>query len=166
MNIDNFIYSLGYLIIFLSIMLYFKLIDKESFNSYIDYIPLINKIPDNPVSTLVVMFIVLYCADRFIPHINYLYSIFAITIGTLFIWAIYLFVLESAGKEKDKKKSMYINGAVWTAVFYFVLFSLEVRYDEYNNVIHIPISEYFNRVIYYIAFIEFAVYRSFVYHKN
>lgn len=170
MTIDNVTYSIGYTIVLLSILLYFKLIDKESINNVIDYIPLFNKIPDNPVSTFVIIFIALYCTDRFIPWVydseSLIYSLIFIPFGTLFIWAIYLFVLESAGQEKDKKKSMYIKGAVWTAVLYLMLFSQGVRYDEYGNASHIPLSEYFDRVFYYIAFIEFAVYRSFIYYKN
>jgi hypothetical protein len=139
-------------------------------------------LPDNPTSSIVVIFTILYSLYLVNGVFdNFVWALLWIALRSFFIIFIYLKIIEQAGADNNKKIEVYLNG--WGIVFIIYLFMYfgtgdgtscvsgdmygcdEYAYDE-SSVREHSFSEFFSNLIVFILFVTFAIFRSFSWHEN
>lgn len=139
-------------------------------------------LPDNPTSSIVVIFTILYSlylANGVFD--NFVWASLWIALRSFLIIIVYLAIIEQAGADSNKKIEVYLKG--WGIVFIIYLFMYfgtgdgsscvsrdmygcdEYAYDE-SSVREHSFSEFFSNLIFFILFVTFAIFRSFSWHEN
>lgn len=139
-------------------------------------------LPDNPTSSIVVILTIIYSLYLAMGVFdNLVWSLLWIGLRSFFIIFIYLQIIEKAGADSTQKLSVYFRGwGIVVVVYLFVYFGTgdgtycessdmygcsEYGYDE-DLVREHSFSEFFENLITFIAFVTFAIFRSFSWHKN